>query len=389
LHRRALAVLSTGHLATDSCQGAVAALLPFLIAQRGLSYGAASALVLAGTVSSSVIQPLFGWLSDKRPMAWLMPGGVALAGLGVAAVGFAPGYGATFGAIVVSGLGVAAFHPEASRYAKYASGERAATGMSLFSVGGNAGIALGPAITTPLVLAFGLRGTVGLAVLPLAAAAFQTTMLPRLARFRPTAATHAAARAAAGANRWGPFSRMSAAIIIRSWVYFGMMTFVPLYFIAHLGASKADANAALTAMLAAGAVGTLIGGPLADRIGPRTVFVGSMALLPPLIGVFLLCGPVLAVVLLVAIGATTIATFSVSVVISQELLPCHLGIASGVSLGLSIGLGGVGASLLGVLADSIGVRGVLEIVAFLPLGALVLALTLPGRRAAARVPTPA
>lgn len=379
MNRRALALLAGGHLAIDACQGAVPALLPFLIARRGLGYGEASALVLAATIASSVVQPAFGWLSDRRSMAWLMPGGLVLAGAGIASVGLMPSYGATFGAIVVSGLGVAAYHPEASRYARYASGERTGTGMSLFSVGGNAGLALGPVLTTPLVLAFGLHGTVGLVALPLAIAAVQASLLPRLARIRATAHRAARRAAAAGPDRWGAFSRVSLAIVMRSWVYFGMSTFVPLYFVHDLGVSKTDGNAALTVMLASGAVGTLIGGPLADRIGPRAVFAGSMALLPPLIGLFLLASPALAVVALAAIGMATIATFSVSVVISQELLPSHLGIASGVSQGLSIGLGGVGASLLGLLADAIGLRGTLEVIALLPFAAVALALTLPRR----------
>ncbi len=378
MHRRPLALLSAGHLAVDSCQGVIPALLPFLIAQRGWSYGQAATLVLAATVASSVVQPLFGWLSDRSPMAWLMPTGLALSGIGIAAVGLMPSYGATFAAIVVSGLGVAAYHPEASRFAHYASGDRRATGMSLFSVGGNAGMALGPIMATPLVLAFGMKGTAGLVLLPGAIALVQLALLPRLARFRPSAGH--ASHGSGARNRWGAFTRLSLAIVMRSWVFFGLVTFVPLYFVADLGTSKADGNAALTVMLAAGAVGTLLGGPLADRLGARVVFVASMGLLPPLIVLFLLASPVLAVVALAAIGAATIATFSVSVVMSQALLPGHLGIASGVSLGLSIGLGGVGAALLGVIADEIGIRGALEIVAVLPLLALALALTVPGGR---------
>jgi FSR family fosmidomycin resistance protein-like MFS transporter len=387
VNRRALALLSAGHLAVDACQGVVPALLPFLIADRGWSYGQAAALVLAATVASSVIQPLFGWVSDHRPMAWLMPAGVAVAGLGIALVGLLPSYGATFAVVVVSGVGVAAYHPEASRFARYVSGERRATGMSLFSVGGNAGLALGPLMATPLVLVFGLHGTIGLLVVPLIVAAVQSALLPRLGRLRPPP-PHPGAPSP-GVDEWGAFSRLSLAIVLRSWVYFGMSTFVPLYFVAELGASKTDGNLALTVMLAAGAVGTLLGGPLADRIGPRAVFAGSMALLPALLVAFLLAGPVVAIFMLAAIGCVTIATFSVGVVLSQEMLPGHLGIASGVSLGLSIGLGGVGASLLGILADAIGLRPALEVLAAIPLLALALALTLPRRRPAAAPAMPA
>src|SRR5947209_18283589 len=134
-----MAVLSTGHMFTDIAQGSIPALLPFLISRDHLSYAAASALVLAATIASSVIQPLFGHISDRRSLPWLMPLGPALGGLGVALAGLAPTYGLTLAAVVLSGVGVAAFHPEGSRFANYVSGSRRASGMSLFSVGGNLG----------------------------------------------------------------------------------------------------------------------------------------------------------------------------------------------------------------------------------------------------------
>ena len=145
--RRAMATLSLGHLFTDIAQGSVPALLPFLIAENHLSYAAASALVLAATISSSIIQPLFGYVSDRLSLMWLMPLGPALGGLGIALVGFAPNYALTFAAIVVAGIGVAAFHPEGSRFANYVSGSKRSSRMSLFSVGGNIGFALGPIIS--------------------------------------------------------------------------------------------------------------------------------------------------------------------------------------------------------------------------------------------------
>lgn len=379
MDRRSLSTLAPGHLAVDACQGAVPALLPFLIARRGLSYGEASLLVLAATVASSVVQPVFGALSDRRPLPWLMPVGLVLAGAGIAVVGVLDSYGATFAAIVVSGAGVAAYHPEGSRHATYAAGPRRATGMSVFSVGGNAGFALGPALVTPLVLGFGLEGTLGLLALPLVAAGVVALTLPRLRASRVAAAR----TMPAGENRWGAFARLAAAVTLRSFVFFGLITFVPLYFVSELGTSEARGNAALTVMLIAGAIGTLMGGRLADRVGARAVFVGSMAVLPVGLVAFLLSGPLAATLVLAAIGAATIATFSVTVVIGQELLPGHLGVASGVTLGLSIGMGGVGAWLLGLLADATSVRLALELIVVLPLGALALALTLRPRQVAA------
>jgi len=177
---------------------------------------------------------------------------------------------------------------------------------------------------------------------------------------------------------------LAGVVALRSFVYFGLVTFVPLYYVGVLHASKAAGNGALAVMLIGGAVGTLLGGPLADRFGRSNVIVGSMALLPGLIGAFLSVGGVAATLLLGVVGAVTIATFSVTIVMGQELLPRRLGVASGVTIGLSIGLGGAGAPLLGLIADAHGLPTTIAVIAALPVPALVLALALPRPRAGAR-----
>jgi FSR family fosmidomycin resistance protein-like MFS transporter len=184
---------------------------------------------------------------------------------------------------------------------------------------------------------------------------------------------------------WGPFTVLAGVIALRSFVYFGLVTFIPLYYVHVLHSGKALGNAALTAMLVGGAVGTLIGGPLADRFGRRAVLIGSMIVLPPLVVGFLISGPVLALVFATIAGAATIATFAVTIVMGQELLPGRLGVSAGVTIGLSIGLGGVGAPLLGLLGDAHGLRAVFEVIAALPLLALALALALPRRAPGASV----
>jgi FSR family fosmidomycin resistance protein-like MFS transporter len=378
LDRRAMAVLSTGHMFTDIAQGSIPAMLPFLISHDHLSYASASALVLAATISSSIIQPLFGHVSDRVSLPWLMPLGPALGGAGVALAGLAPSYALTFAAVVLSGLGVAAFHPEGSRFANYVSGARRASGMSLFSVGGNVGFALGPVLVTPLLLAFGLHGTVFVVIPTGLMSLVLLSQLPYLTRFRSDVVS-GEVREGEHEEAWGPFAILAGVIALRSFVYFGMVTFIPLYYVNVLHASKALGNAALTAMLLGGAAGTLLGGSLADRFGRRAVLVGSMILTPPLIVGFLVSGPVLAVAFVALAGAVTIATFAVTIVMGQEYLPGRLGVSAGVTIGLSIGLGGVGAPLLGVLGDSAGLRAVFETVAALPLAALALTLALPRR----------
>jgi FSR family fosmidomycin resistance protein-like MFS transporter len=251
--------------------------------------------------------------------------------------------------------------------------------MSLFSVGGNLGFALGPVMVTPLVLGLGLRGTVFLAVPAALVAAVLARELPRLATFRSDGVRRLAAEGAVEAQ-WGPFARLGGVILFRTFVYFGLVTFVPLYYVAVLHTSKGEGNAALSLLLLGGAVGTLLGGPLGDRIGRRPVLIGSLVVLPPLLVAFRMASGPLATAILVVIGAATISTFSTTVVMGQEYLPGRIGVASGVTLGLSIGLGGLSAPLLGLLADRYGVAAAIEAITVLPVMGVALALTLPGAR---------
>jgi FSR family fosmidomycin resistance protein-like MFS transporter len=388
IDRRGLGVLAAGHACADMAQGAVPALLPFLIDQRGLSYGAAAALILVTSVGSSAIQPLFGLGSDRLALPWLLPLGVFLAGLGVALVGVTSSYTATAVAVGVSGIGVAAFHPEGASFANQVSGERRGAGMSLFSLGGNAGFALGPILVTPLVLVLGLHGTLLLAVLPAIVAVVMARELPRLREVAAAKSEHVA-RAIAHEDRdpddWRAFLRLGGVISLRSCIYFGLQAFVPVWFIHHLGTSKGAGNAALTAMLVAGAAGTFFGGRVVDRLGRRRLVVGSTALLAPVLAAFVLAPSALTAGLLVALaGFVIIATFSITVVMGQEYLPSRLGLASGVTLGLAIGVGGIAAAGMGLLADAYGLRTVMWLIAALAVPMLVLARTLPVTRAERR-----
>jgi MFS transporter, FSR family, fosmidomycin resistance protein len=380
-----MAVLAGGHALADTCQGAVPAMLPFLIAERHYSYAAASALVLAATLSSSVIQPVFGYYADRRSLAWLMPGGLLVGSIGVGLAGVTSGYALTFLVIAISGLGVAAFHPEGSRFANYVSGRKRASGMSLFSLGGNAGFALGPILVTPLLVAFGPPGALLLIVPGVLVTTVVAFEMRRLTGFRPPAPGAGEAAPDLGEDRWRPFALLGCVTAARTFVYFGLLTFVPLYYVSELHTSKAAGNTALALMLIGGAVGTAFGGPLADRFGRRRVVLTSLAVLPPLILAFHASGQGLATVLLVLTGAATVATFSVTVVMGQEYLPNRIGVASGVTLGLAIGLGGVGASVLGLVADAWGLDTTMNVVAALPLIGLAVALFLPPDRPARRL----
>ncbi|MGZ4167558.1 MAG: MFS transporter [Solirubrobacteraceae bacterium] len=202
--------------------------------------------------------------------------------------------------------------------------------------------------------------------------------LPRLKTFRVDLAR--TGTAGTEQDAWRPFTLLAVVIALRSFVYFGFVTFIPLYFIHVLHTGTGTGGAALTVMLAGGALGTLAGGRLADRFGRRTVLIGSMALLPFLIAGFLVSSPAPAMAFAAVAGAATIATFAVTIVMGQEFLPGRIGVASGVTIGLSVGMGGVAAPLLGILADAHGLSAVFELMAVFPIGALLLSLALPARR---------
>ncbi|MBA3331050.1 MAG: MFS transporter, partial [Actinobacteria bacterium] len=259
--KRAMLALSAGHLATDFANGALPALLPFFVRKFDLSYTLAGLTILAWAVSSSVVQPLFGLVSDRRGALWLLPAGLAVGGIGMGLAAAAPSYWSMLVLVTVSGLGTAAFHPEGSKFAAYVSGERRASGMSLFSIGGNIGYALGPIVATALVLQLGLRWGLLLALPPLVIAGALLAASPYLGSFAPLRGGDGAA---AGENQIRAMALLLGVIALRSVAWFGLIAFVPLWEVAQ-GRSMAYGNRLLILMLLAGGIGTLVAGPIADR----------------------------------------------------------------------------------------------------------------------------
>ena len=373
IDRRAMAALSGGHLFVDFASGTIPALIPFITAKFDLSYANAAMVMLCVTVSSSLVQPLFGLLSDRRGALWLIPGGVALAGAGAGLAAVAPSYALVLALVFASGIGIAAFHPEGAKFATFASGLKRASGMAYFNIGGNSGYALGAIVTTPLVVWLGLRGGL-VAVLPvLVAAVVLLRLLPSLARLQPRVGLHAHA---AGVDRRGAMMLLGFVIVLRSVAWFALLTFVPLWIVSR-GNSEADGNHLLSLMLLAGAVGTLVLGPIADRIGLRRTLLVTQVLLPPLILTFVYVGGVLGAVALMFVGMCVVGTFGVTMVLSQLYLPRHIGMASGLAVGLAMGLGGVAAVALGAVADAVDLRTALTISALAPALGVLFCLRLP------------
>ena len=372
------ALLAACHFTDAINQGVVPAMLPFFIGAYHLSYAAAAGLVLAQTLFSSVAQPLFGLLADRRPSPWLIPIGLSFAGLGVALTGLTHNYVLIFAAIASSGMGISAFHPEAARRVRYLGGARAATSMSLFTVGGMAGFAAGPLLITPTLIVFGTRGAMLLAVpvvIMSLAAAYQ---LPRLAAERvPRHRGGACSVAVESREQWSAFARLTVVVMLRSIVFFGLNTFIPLYWSHVLHGSKAGGGYALTTMLSAVVTGTLIGGRMADRYGRKVVVVVSLAALSPLLFLFLSAhGLVAAGLLLVPVGIALSASTSVVVVMAQEYLPERIGLAAGVTLGLSMTVGGLLMPVFGAIADRRGLGASMALLALVPALGFVTSLSL-------------
>nr|WP_245822195.1 MFS transporter [Lentzea waywayandensis] len=361
-----MSVLVAGHAVDDLYQGAVPAVVPFFVLERGYSYLAAAGITVAATLLSSVVQPLFGVLTDRRPMPWLVPLGMTLAGVGIGLSGLSDSYVLTWLAIALSGLGVAAYHPEAARLARRVA-QDSHVGMSWFAVGGNVGFALGPVLVTP-VLAFG-----GLAWSPLLAVPALVGGVLTFAALRGVHGASAAVPVAVGRDDWGQFSRLTVVIVARSMVTFGLGTFLAIWVSDRVGGGPAAGAAALVVLFGAGAASTLLGGVLAGRFGRvRVLRVSYAAAVPAVAGVVLVPGPL--VYVMVALTAVALyVPFSLHVTLGQDYLPNRLGTASGVTLGLAVSIGGLGSPVVGAVAGVWNLQwGLLSLVA-LPIVAWVAA----------------
>ena len=376
---RSIGLLSAGHLATDLNQGAVAAMLPFLITEHGLSYAAAAGIVLAVNISSTIIQPLFGHAADRFSKPWLLPLGLLLAGLGLALTGLFSDYRLIVALAAVSGVGIAAYHPEGARLVSLLAGARAATAMSIFGVGGTLGFALGPPFITMALLWWGIKGSlallgpVGLMTLVIFA------LLPRLkGAVKGEGPIGAASKEGGGLDQWGAFSRLGLSVVGRSVMFYGLNTFIPLYWINVFDQSKALGGVALTVLAGSGVVGNLLGGRLADRWGQlKVIRTGYLLLIPLLPALVWVDNPWSAMGLLIPIGLALSAAYGPSVVMGQRYLPQRIGFSSGVTLGVAVAIGGVAAPVLGRLADGFGIWWALAGVALVPVFAAGLAFTLP------------
>ena len=373
---KALIILSTAHLVTDIAQGAVPTLLPFFKEALHLSYTSAGVILLVNQITSSLIQPTFGYLSDRRPMGWFLPLTPFIAGLGLSITGLMNNYFLLLPCIVFSGIGIASFHPEAFKTAHFFLGNKKVTGFSFIMVGGNAGIALGPICAIALVTSFGLRGTLGL-------------MIPGIAMsvilFLSISWLTAPVRSAFMQRKQEPKQPLSkedlkslsvliGVVTVRSWIQSGLVSYIPFYYIDYLKGDPFYAGKLVSTFLLAGVVGTVFGGALADWWGNRRFLLITMLVMTPLLILFYNTAGLIAFICLGITGMLLISTITVTTVMAQTLLPHHLGMVSGLMIGFAVGVSGIGVTLLGVVADTWGVPVAMKAIILLPLVGFIVTL---------------
>lgn len=363
-------VWASAHAIDDLYQGLVPAAVPYFVLERHYSYAAASGLALAATLGSAFPQLLIGLLADRHPLRWMSPMGLVLAGTGAGLAGVVSSYPLVFALLLLSGLGVAMFHPPAGRDARRAAGH-SATAMSYFAAGGSTGFFLAPALATPALDAWGLHAT----ALFIPPAILMGYVL--LCHQRRNIAHRQAATRGAGVDRRGMFAVLTCVEVVRSSISFGINTFVSLYWIRHLGASSALGGTALTLALAGGVLGTLTGGRIADRLGlVRTVQLGNLMLIPAFAALLLCHDKYAALPMILLLGLVTNIPFAVLIKLGQDYLPTRPGTAAGVTLGLAVSAGGLFQPVLGVIADHHGPQGAFTVLAITPVIALALAFAL-------------
>jgi FSR family fosmidomycin resistance protein-like MFS transporter len=368
-----IALLSVGHACVDIYQGAVAALVPFFVSERAYTYAVASGIVLAASVLSSVAQPVFGALTDRWAMPWILPVGTLLGGVGIALSGLASSYPLTLVFVAISGIGVATYHPESARVARIAS-QGSHNAMGLFSTGGNIGFALAPLMVGAVVATGGLRWTPLLLVPALAGAVICLPVLRALEQ-RQIAGT--GSPGPTGRDDTASFVKLSLAVVFRSIAFIGLSTFCSLYAQQRMGGSATAGTAALSVLYLGGAIGSVLGGSLAGRWNRVTVCRWSYVIAAAAIaGLVWVPGP--ALYLFVALtSAGLYVPFSLQVTLGQDYLPSRIGTASGITLGLTVSFGGLASPAIGSLADATSLRTALAPLILMPVVSWLLFRTLP------------
>jgi FSR family fosmidomycin resistance protein-like MFS transporter len=370
-----------GHVWVDTSQAILPVALVKLKELFSLSYFQVGLMVAVLNITSSVIQPVFGYISDRFSTGWFVPVGILWTSLVMGLLGWSFNYPVAVFLVGLAGLGTAAFHPRAMMAVYSVSGTRLGFGAAVFSTGGNLGFAFGPVVGSFLILGFGLHATLGLL--------FPGILLCLIIFFyRPDYLKHAPAVKARSSNPgskplqkfpWVSLTAVCLIVTLRSWVYISFITYLPMFFQTR-GIELRTGSLMLTVFLAGGAAAGLYGGHLSDRFGRRRVIAISMLIYPLLASLMMLSKGGWIWLLAAASGAALLSSFAVTIVLAQELMPQYVGLASGLILGLGFGTGGLGSAFSGFLADHLGLYQVFWILALAPVfGAVMAAFVKPQR----------
>jgi len=376
-----LLLLFLGHVWVDASQAILPVALVELKELFSLSYFQVGLIMAVLNLTSSVIQPAFGYISDRLSTGWFVPVGILWTALAMGLLGWSTNYPVAVLLVGLAGLGTAAFHPRAMMAVYFVSGSRLGFGAAVFSTAGNLGFALGPVVGSFLVLGFGLHATLGL--LPPAALLCLIIFFYRGDFLRREPAVEE--KSSKDFNRalqnipWGSLIAVCLIVTLRSWVYISFLTYLPMFFQAQ-GIALKTGSLMLTVFLVGGAVAGLYGGHLSDKVGRRRVIAVSMLLYPILAALMILSKGGWIWLLAGASGAALLASFAVTIVVAQELMPQYVGLASGLILGLGFGTGGLGTAFSGFLADKLGLYPVFWILALAPVLGAALAAFIPTGR---------
>lgn len=364
-----LGAIGLCHGLNDLMQSVIPAVYPILKTAYRLDFGQIGLITFANTVTASLLQPLVGGFTDRKPQPYSLAIGMSFTLAGLLLLSAAPTYGIVLLSVALVGIGSSVFHPESSRVARMASGGRYGFAQSLFQVGGNAGSAVGPLLAAFIVLPFGQRSIAWFALAALAG----IVILTRVGGWYKTHLPVHTASAAAVLHRGLPPWRVRWALLILTALVFSkniylasLTSFYTFYLIQKFQVSVQSAQIYLFVFLGAAAAGTFLGGPIGDRIGRKYVIWGSIVGVLPFTLLLPYANLMWTGILSVIIGLVLASAFSAIVVFAQELVPGRVGAVSGVFFGFAFGAGGLGAALLGQLADATSIGLVFKLCAFLP-----------------------
>lgn len=382
---RILFAISLVHLLNDSIQSIIPAILPILKDTMHLNYMQSGIIVFTLNMMASVMQPVVGLYSDRKPSPYMLPLGMSLTCLGVFGVAFAPNYWFILASVLLIGMGSAVFHPESSRVAYMAGGERRGLAQSIFQVGGNAGQSLASIMTILIFIPLGQFGAIWFTLVAGVAIMVQLYVSRWYSQY---VKDHPRPLRRKGERVMNPVRKKQIMIAIvalvflvfaRSWYSSGVTIYYPFFLKEKFGISLDKALMYIFLFTASGAFGTLMGGPMSDKFGRRNVILFSLLGSLPFALILPYANSFWTYPLLLINGFINFSSFSVTVVYAQELIPGKIGAVSGLITGLAFGLGALGAVGLGSLIDTFHLSAVLQTVSFLPLIGLMTFL-LPNDR---------